>query len=116
MTTGQFSDLVHKHAYRPNIRFHVSRWGRYNNAPAETCTLTVGNINDGLAFNVPMPNIPARSQIDEETGKVIHRGWRALLIWMLTGRVCRPNTEFEMYLGTRDYQAVMTQLHHRSKL
>lgn len=110
MTTSQFVDLVHKHAYQPNIRFHVSRWGQHNGAPAETCTMSIGNTNDGNLYNIPMPTIPARTQIDSKTEKIVHRGWRALLVWMLGQRICRPNKEFELYLGTKAYQEVIEQM------
>jgi len=110
MTTGSFTDLIHKHKYRPNIRFHVSRWGRYNNAPTETCTMSVGNINDGVGWNIPMPEIPRRTVVDPKTGRVKHRGWATLLTFMLKYRVIRPSKEIEMLLGTQIFDTIRREV------
>lgn len=124
---GDFVDLVHRNAYRPNIRFIASRWGKAQGAPKDTCTLLAGawlvapQTDDPTApvflhrdhvgtYNVPMPWIPEYSTVDAATDRIAHRGWRALLQFLLNDRVIRPSPEILRWLGYKDFGTATRRL------
>ena len=118
MWTDEFVDLVHRNAYKPNIRFISSRWGERNGAPAGTCTLLVGAwlpvVNSDekkpwsvdpdhvAAYNVALSQIPEYTVYDEEGG-LVHRGWKGLLQLLIADRVIRPSEEIRRLLGVREF-------------
>lgn len=121
MWTDEFVDLIHRNAYKPNIRFISSRWGERNGAPAGTCTLLVGawlpvRVSDHKelnnwhvhhdhvgAYNVALSQIPEYT-IEKPDGEIIHRGWRGLLQWLIKDRVIRPSEEIRRLLGDQHYE------------
>lgn len=124
MDIGEFESLVHRNAYRPNIRFISSRWGAVNGAPANTCTLLVGawlpvqNTDESVptvnpehvtALNVPTPWIPERTVIDPKTQRIVARGWKALLRELLLERVIRPSVEVRRLLGPAEYERIQRE-------
>ena len=124
MDIGEFEDLVHRNAYRPNIRFISSRWGAVNGAPANTCTLLVGawlpvqNTDDSVptlnpehvtALNVPVPWLPEHTVIDPASSRVVARGWRALLRELLLERVIRPSPEVRRLVGHSVYERIQRE-------
>lgn len=110
MPIGDFESLVMRNAYRPNLRMIHTRWGKVNGAPDFTCTLVKGDPGNGDAFNVPFPDIPEQSEIDEKTGHIIARGWRTLLIWLVSERTIRPSHEVLEVMGYRDYERATKRL------
>lgn len=121
MWTDEFVELVHRNAYKPNIRFISSRWGARNGAPAGTCTLLVGawlpvrNTGERFtptvhsdhvgAYNVALSQIPEYT-VEREDGEIVHRGWRGLLQCLIADRVIRPSREIEKLLGRKDYEMI----------
>lgn len=105
MSISEFEEIVKRNAYAPwDLRFYSSRWGRYQGAPANTCTLIKGNMDNGDVRNVPTPDIPEMSTQDER-GYILHRGWRALLKMMCRDRWIQPSPEIERLLGHEDFAA-----------
>lgn len=100
---GDFERIIERNAYAPwELNFYSSRWGRYQGAPANTCTLVKGNMNYGEARNIPIPDIPEHTVQDSE-GHIIHRGWRTLLKFMCQDRWIRPSDEIRKLLGEDDF-------------
>ena len=124
MDIGDFVDLIHRNAYKPNIRFISSRWGARNGAPANTCTLLVGawlpvqksedvvptlDPEHVTALNVPVPWIPEQTVVDPKTQRIVARGWRALLRELLLEHVIRPSHEVRRLLGPREYERIQRE-------
>jgi hypothetical protein len=109
MYIGDFVDLVHRNSATPDIRF-ITNSGKSNpGVAANTCTLLAGawlpviktddpsapavNPNHIGAWNVAVPDIPEKTVIDPETQRIVHRGWKELLMVLLQERVLRPTPE-----------------------
>ena len=107
---GDFERIVERNAYAPwNLQFRTTRWGRVNGAPADTCTLIMGDWDSGDARNIPIPDIPENS-IQLPNGRVRHRGWRSLLKFMCQDRWIRPSKEIEELLGTKEFEQTIKHL------
>lgn len=119
MWTDEFVELVHRNAYKPNIRFICSRWGARQGAPASTCTLLAGawlpvHVSEEQrsyvvhkdhvgTYNVALSQIPEYT-VEREDGEIVHRGWRGLIQWLIADRVIRPSPEIERLVGTKDFE------------
>lgn len=115
MYIGDFVDLVHRNARYPNVRFIANSSRSNAQAPRDTCTLLAGawlpviKTNEPTAptvhedhigtWNVPVPFIPEYTVEDKKTGRVIARGWKALLGYLLEDNVIRPTHEVVNLLG-----------------
>lgn len=126
MPISEFQDLIHRNAYKPNIRWISSRWGARNGAPDGTCTMLVGawlpvrNTNERVfqtvhrdhvgAYNVPTPVVPEFTDVDPESQEILARGWRGLLPWLIADRVIRPSPEIETWLGHREFDSAVRGL------
>jgi hypothetical protein len=109
MYIGDFERLVLDHAYRPqDVRFLQSRWGRYNGAPPGTCTLVMGNSNDGNALNIATPVIPERTVTrydpDQKANVIKFQGWKYLLGAMMAMRWIRPSDKIRDLMGERKFK------------
>ena len=100
----EFEDLVMRNLWKPNVRFIQSRWGRHNGAPVDTFTLVKNNPDHGDAYNVPYPQIPERTIIDHETGRVKARGWRQLLINLVADATVCPSQQIRRAMGYHDFE------------
>ena len=56
------------------------------------------------AYNIPTPFIPEKTLYDGKTGRVIARGWRAIVSEMVQDRIIRPSREVERWLGEEEFQ------------
>ena len=102
MYIGEFEDIVKRNAYAPwDFRLYSSRWGRHLGAPA---TLVKGNMDNGDARNIPVPDIPENTVLAADGRHVKHRGWRQLFIIMCRDRWLSPSREIEKWLGTKDFE------------
>lgn len=114
MYIGDFVNLVHRNAVFPNVRFITRSGNSQAYAPAETCTLLAGawlpviksdydpipKVNEEHigTWNVPLPWIPEYT-IEDENGRIVHRGWKGLLQLLLIDHVIRPTSEIIKLLG-----------------
>lgn len=103
MPISTFEEIVARHQYRPDVRFVQFGWGLRRGAPTGTCTLVVGSMDDGNARNIPCPEIPEFSSVDEKTQRIAARGWRDLLKILMSDRVIRPDESLRQWLGNRDF-------------
>lgn len=105
--TSEFVEMVKRNSYRNDLRFMVSRWGRYQGAPPDTCTMVMaGGYDTGDGRNVPMPEIPEHTVFDERTQRVKVRGWRFLLRELVKDRYVRPEGEPAEWLGEGELSVV----------
>ena len=117
MDTSDLVEIVHRNAYRPNIRW-ISHKASNTFSPPGTCTLLVGawlpmvksesdygqTVSDDHvgAYVVATPQIPDETQFK---GRYIkHRSWRALLRILVRDRVIRPSAEIERLLGPAEFE------------
>ena len=110
MQIHELEELVYRNKYRPDVRFIQHGWGLRHGAPSDHCALVVGNADRGDALAVPTPVIPERTVIDEATGRIQARGWRALLKILIGQRTIRPSREVLLALGYSDFDKAKENL------
>ncbi len=106
MDASDFVALVQRNLFRTDVRFirRVMTQAGPTQAPKDTFSIVIGPMEAGLAYNVPVGSIPEYSLADADTGAIVHRGWRALLQFLLCDYVLDPQSEeLERVLGPRQF-------------
>ena len=111
---GDLEELIKRNETYPNIRFIASHWGRRQGAPEDSVTVLVGDwpmtYKHGKpyvsphhvgAYNVPIPFIP-KDSIVEADGTIIKRGYKQLLMSLLSDRAIRPTDEVMAVLNSQE--------------
>lgn len=122
MPISTFDRLVSKYlrSCHNGYRFYTNqREGERQGAAPSTTTLVIGALEDGNWLNIPVPDLPERTEWfgwheEAEDGKRYHRhrhyGWRILLSNLVGDRTLELGPEIEEWLGYETCEKLRTQL------
>ena len=122
MPISTFLDIVSNNIYPCHNGYKLysdANEGERQGVAPQTATLVIGNVNDGDWLNVPVPDLPEKTQLlgwwetDDEGSqyrKHRHYGWRILLKNLVSGRSIRIGNDVREWLGEDVVQQLRQQL------